>query len=96
MAGKLTGKVIAVDKAGNLLTDIREDQLRDVPRDERLVVACDGHKTFGIFSLDHEQPELTFLAVLDLEHRLTLMMVGDSAHAFLGIDAGSTVSLSWT
>ncbi len=96
MAGKVTGKVIAVDEAGNLLTDIHERQLDDVPRDERTVIACDGHKTFGIFPTDHGQPELTLLAVLNEQQQLMLMMVDESAHAFLGIGLGSVISVSWT
>ena len=65
MAGKLLGEVVAVDAAGNLLTDITEDRLDGVPRDESVTVACDGHKTMGIFPADHGQPEMTLLAVLN-------------------------------
>jgi S-adenosylmethionine hydrolase len=96
VAGRLTGNVIAIDDNGNILTDIGEGQLRDVPRDERVVIDCEGHTTFGIFPVDHGQPEMTFLAVLNPQHQLMLTMVGESAQAFLGIRAGSRVELSWT
>ena len=95
MAGKLLGEIVAVDAAGNLLTDISEDQLDGVPRDESVTVACDGHKTLGIFPADHGQPEMTLLAVLNDDGQLTIMLVGESAKAFLGIRTGSSVVISW-
>ncbi len=96
MAGKLNGEVISIDAAGNLVTDIRSSQLEDVPRDERVLVSCDGHKTFGIFPSHHAQPELTFLAVLGDDKQLQLIMVGESAHDFLGIQRGSKVVITWS
>lgn len=90
------GKVVSVDSAGNLITDIQADQLVDVPRDERVTIQCEGHKTCGIFPLEHGQPELTFCAVLGTDGSLLLMMVGESAQAFLGISPGASVTLHWT
>jgi S-adenosylmethionine hydrolase len=95
VAGKLLGEVVAVDAAGNLLTDITEDRLDGVPRDESVTVACDGHKTMGIFPADHGQPEMTLLAVLNKDAQLMITLVGDSAKAFLGIRKGSPVVVSW-
>ena len=95
MAGKLKGEVVSVAETGNLITDICADQLADVPRDESVVIKCDGHATAGIFPADHEEPPFTFLAVLGEGGRLELCMVGESASKFLGIKPGSQITLAW-
>jgi S-adenosylmethionine hydrolase len=95
VAGKLLGEVVSIDASGNLITDITEGQLEGIPRDESVSVACDGHKTFGIFSADQQQPEMTLLAVLNVDGRLAISLVGESAESFLGIRTGSAVVVSW-
>ena len=95
MSGKVRGEIVAVDASGNLVSDITERQLDGVPRDESVTVSCDGHKTVGIYPLDHRQPEMTLLAMLNAEGQLSLALVGESAEAFLGIRKGSVVEISW-
>ncbi|MEZ6101870.1 MAG: SAM hydroxide adenosyltransferase [Pirellulaceae bacterium] len=95
MAAKLTGKIVAKSEAGDLVTDIRAEQLREVPRDDRVSIKCGGHATVGIYATDHRQPEMTFLAVIDGDGVLVLTLVGDSAAEFLGLRVGDQVTLKW-
>ena len=56
---------------------------------------CDGHVTSRIFPADHQQAEMTFLVVQGESGFLELLLVGDSASAFLGFKPGSVVALKW-
>lgn len=92
---KVEGKVVAISPAGNLVTDISDDRLRGAPRDERLSITCDEHVTGGLFPPDHEQPPMTFVAVLAPGGMLELSIVGDSAEMMLGIRVGERVIVAW-
>ena len=87
--------MVSVTEAGNLVTDITAEQLRDAPRDESVAVRCDEHETCGIFGRDHGEPESTFLAILDPAGALELEIVGDSASLMLGIRVGEKVVVEW-
>ena len=95
MAGKLEGKVVAVDESGNLVTDIPVQRLQGIPTDDRVTVKCDGHATSGIFPADHDQPEMTLLAMQGQSGFLEIALVGASAGEFLGIGIGTTVWVTW-
>jgi S-adenosylmethionine hydrolase len=95
LAGKLQGEVVSVRDSGNIVTSITSEQLSEVPTDESVIIRCDGHTTAGIFPADHDQPEMTFLAVLGSDDQLELILVGDSAHKFLGIRVGANVTVKW-
>ena len=86
---KLKGEVVSVRDAGDLVTDISVAALVAVPRDEQVCIRC------GIFPADHDQPEMTFIAVEGESGFLELALVGDSANRFLGIKLGASVSLEW-
>ena len=75
----LQGEVVSVAESGDLLTNVTGEQLAEAPRDETVSIRCDGHTTMGIYPADHDQPEFTFLAVLDAEDRWCLSLVGESA-----------------
>ena len=95
MPGKLAGKVIAVSSEGNLITDIAAESLNGAPRDERIVVTCDEHQTSGLFPADHDQPEMTLIALIGERNLLELAIVGDSASIMLGVSTGAPVSVQW-
>lgn len=95
MAGKIQGSVVSITAAGNLVTDLTADQLREAPRDERTQIRCDEHFTQGLFPPDHREPEMTFLAVLGESGPLQLEIVGDSASLMLGIRVGTPVVVEW-
>ncbi|MEM8679174.1 MAG: adenosylmethionine-8-amino-7-oxononanoate aminotransferase [Planctomycetota bacterium] len=93
--GKLAGQVVSVSESGDLLTDISDEQLRGVPRDEAAVVACDGHETRGIFDDNHNEPDLTLIAMINQTGQMQLTLVGESAQAFFGIQVGQEVTVRW-
>lgn len=86
---------MSVCESGDIVTSITREQLSETPTDESVTIRCDGHTTAGIHPADHGQPEMTFLAVLNNDDHLELVLVGDSAHKFLGIRVGATVVVKW-
>lgn len=92
---RLEGSVQAIDSFGNLISDITEKMLADVPRDESVRIACDEHETLGIFRTYSDQPPATLVAVIGSSGQLELAIVGDSAAAMLGIPVGAPVVVSW-
>jgi S-adenosylmethionine hydrolase len=95
MAERVEGRVVSVTDSGSLVTDITPEQLRHAPKDERVRVQCDEHFTLGLHSADHDEPEMTFLAVLGDDGALQLDIVGESASMMLGIGVGDRVVVEW-
>jgi S-adenosylmethionine hydrolase len=93
--GKVRGKIVSATEAGNLVTDLTADQLTAAPRGEQTVVRCDEHETRGLFTPDHQEPDFTFLALLNAEGKLELTIVGDSARDMLGLRPGMEVVVEW-
>lgn len=92
---EITGLVATVSDSGDLITDIRVDDLQGVPRDNSVTIRCEGHVTAGIFPTEHQQPEMTFVAYEGESGFVELSLVGDDASKYLGIKSGSKISLSW-
>ncbi len=84
-----------VGSKGNLISDIANDQLADVPKDENTVVKFSEHATVGIFSADHGQPDATMVAYIGESGFLEVEIVGISLSDMLGIKAGEKISVSW-
>ena len=87
--------VVDADAEGNLRTDLTAQLLSDCPRGPEVTISCGGHSTNSIFPNDHEQQEMTYIAVLCSDGILTLSLVGDSAAKFLGIRSGDKVVVKW-
>jgi S-adenosylmethionine hydrolase len=94
-ANKIEGTVQSIDSFGNLITDIPEDALVNVPRGEEVTILCDDHETQGIFKTYGDQPEMTLIALVGSSGRLELAIVGDSAALMLGVRAGTPVTVKW-
>ena len=84
-----------VGAAGNLISDISNDQLADVPKDENTVVKFGEHETLGIFTEDHGQPDATMVASLGNSGFLEVEIVGINLSDMLGIKTGEKISISW-
>lgn len=95
MPGRVEGKVVSTTEVGNLVTDITADQLRNAPRGEQTVIQCDEHETRGLFTVEHQEPAFTFLALLNQAGQLELTIVGDSARDMLGLRPGVKVTVQW-
>jgi len=92
---KIEGTVVSVSESGNLVTDIPCAALADAPRDATLSVRCDEHETVGLFSIGHQEPDSSFLALFGESGFLELTIVGDSAQTMLGIRPGERVVVRW-
>ena len=92
---KLSGIIESIDSFGNLITNIREEMLGDVPRDEGVRIVCDEHETNGIFSTYGDQPSMTLLALIGSGGMLELAIVDDNAAAMLSVKVGTGVTVSW-
>jgi hypothetical protein len=95
VAGKIVGAVVSYTDEGNLVTDITAEQLANVPRDQSVTIVCDEHETNGIFGPDHDQPAMTYIALVGGSGQLELAIVGDSAKMMLGAPRGTPVVVTW-
>ncbi len=95
LAKQIRGEVVSVDAFGNLRTNITEEMLQGVPRDESLIVQCDEHETMGLFSTYADQPEMTLIALIGSSGFLELAIVNDSAATMLGVREGAGVTVRW-
>lgn len=94
MPGQIEGKIVAYTESGNLVSDIANERLRDVPH-AMTTIACDEHETIGIFPADHPEQTFTLMAVLGSSGCLELTIVGESAKAMLGVRIGEKIVVGW-
>lgn len=95
VAQRVEGEVIEADSFGNLITNITEAMLEGCPRDESVVVKCDGHETLGIWRTYSDQPPMTFVALVGSSGELELAIVNDNAKIMLGVGVGAKVAVEW-
>ena len=95
MSGRIEGKVVSISEGGNLVTDIPCAALAEAPRNSAVTIRCDEHETMGLFTLGHQEPDFSFLALLGDSGFLELTIVGDSAKVMLGVRVGERVSVQW-
>ena len=95
MPGKIAGVIEAIDSFGNLISNIDESQLGDVPRDESVSILCDEHETLGIYRTYGDQPPMTLIALVGSGGKLELAIVEDSAAIMLGVGVGAKITVSW-
>jgi S-adenosylmethionine hydrolase len=92
---RIDGEVIEVDSFGNLVTNITQAMLENVPRGDSVIITCDEHETQGIFATFSDQPPMTFMAHVGSTGRLELAIVDENASAMLGVRVGAPVRVSW-
>jgi S-adenosylmethionine hydrolase len=93
--GHLEGKIVAYGESGNLVSDLPNERLRDLPRAAEATIICDEHQTLGIFPADHPEEPCTFMAILGTSGYLELTIVGESAKLMLGVKLGEKVVIKW-
>ncbi|MCH2180540.1 MAG: adenosylmethionine-8-amino-7-oxononanoate aminotransferase [Mariniblastus sp.] len=89
------GRISEIGPSGSLVTDILQEQLAGAPHDENISIEFSGHQTFGLFDLDHDQPESTMVAKIGEKGTVEIEIVGLSLSEMLGIGAGETVKVCW-
>lgn len=93
--GGLRGEVVEIDHYGNLITNLRPNQLGDAPLDDRLRIATGEHETFGLWRTYAQQPPQTLLALVGSTGFIELAIVNGSAAEMLRASVSDTVRLSW-
>jgi len=93
--GQIQGKITSYSDAGNLVSDIGNERLDNVPRGEEVTVTCDEHQTVGIYAADHPEEPFTLMAILGTSGCLELTIVGESAKAMLGVRVGESITVKW-
>jgi S-adenosylmethionine hydrolase len=95
MPGKIEGVIESVDSFGNLVSNIEDEMLGDVPRDDSVRIVCDEHETQGIYRTYGDHPPLTLIALIGSGRKLELAIVNDSAALMLGVGTGAKLSVLW-
>ena len=95
MANLIEGSVVSISDAGDLVTDIGEDQLNGAPRDTSVTVSFGPHETNGIFTADHGEPDSTLIAIVGASGFLEIGIVGLSIHDMLQVGVGEKISVKW-
>jgi S-adenosylmethionine hydrolase len=92
--GELIGRVVFIDRFGNALTNVAEQDLTDgfpmVPRD-RLEVRMLGRTIRGLSGSYGEAPVGTILAIVGSSGRLEIAQVGGDASERLGLGEGDQI-----
>lgn len=93
--GKIKGVVASIGIQGSLITDISNEDVAEVPRDESVNVVFGDHQTIGLFETGHEQPDATMVASLGESGFVEIEIVGISLSDMLGIKPGEEVQITW-
>jgi hypothetical protein len=94
VAAKILGSVVEISSTGDLITDLTSEKLAGIDHgEETKIVVDDEFETFGIYGIDHKQPEMTLIAILEEGQPLRLHLVADSASMMLGVRKGATVEI---
>ncbi len=95
MSSNIEGSIASINESGDLVTDIPNDKIKDLPSDDSVTVTVSEHHTLGIFPPDHNEPESTLIAVFGQSGFLEIGIVGLSISDMLGIGVGESVSVTW-
>ncbi|MCU0711644.1 MAG: adenosylmethionine-8-amino-7-oxononanoate aminotransferase [Pirellula sp.] len=94
MAARLVGSIVDISPSGDLVTDLTHAQLTALGYNtETKVVVDEEFETIGIYGENHEQPEMTLIAILSESSPLRLCLVSDSASMMLGVKKGARVEI---
>jgi hypothetical protein len=96
VAAKILGSVVEISSTGDLITDLTAEKLSGIDHgEETKIVVDDEFETFGIYGLDHKQPEMTLIAILEEGKPLRLHLVSDSASMMLGVRKEAKVEVRY-
>jgi S-adenosylmethionine hydrolase len=91
--GEIAGEIIAIDRFGNLISNISE---RDLPAEySKIVTEVGGLQIQSLHRFYAEQPRGTVLALLSSSGRLEIARNGGSAAQLLGVSIGARVVVRW-
>ncbi|HZL87833.1 MAG TPA: SAM-dependent chlorinase/fluorinase [Pirellulaceae bacterium] len=89
------GEVLLIDSFGNLITNVRVDQLPPAVPASEVVVECKGRTIVGLQDAYELSPSGTLVALVDSQGRLEIAAVRGSAAAVLSASEGTAVVARW-
>jgi S-adenosylmethionine hydrolase len=95
MPGRIEGEVLAVDRFGNLMSNIPAEMLARLPDGARPRVFCKDRQTDGLTITYAERPRSTLVALIGSSGRLEVAMVEGNAAAALCAKVGDAVVVTW-
>ena len=93
--GRALGEVLLVDSFGNLITNIRLEELPPPVAVAELTVECKQQSIVGLQRAYDVAPPGTLVAVLDSQGRLEIAAVRGNAAAVLAACEGTSVVVRW-
>lgn len=93
-AGTLTGEVLWVDPFGNLITNLRREEVTALGEPDQLVVECDGREIAGVLPNYASAMPGELLALFDSRDRLEVAVAQGNAAQMLRVAAGQAVAVS--
>lgn len=94
-ANRALGEVLLVDSFGNLITNVRGDQLPPTVPATDFVVECKGRTIVGMQETYDLSPPGSLAALVDSQGRLEIAAVRGSAAAVLSACEGTAVVVRW-
>ncbi len=94
-AQSVTGAVLAIDSFGNLITNIRNEDLAAIPDPNAVQVTCSGVTVSGLAYTYGQRPAGSVVALIGSNRRLEVALVGGSAAKRLQAVVGDPVVLTW-
>jgi S-adenosyl-L-methionine hydrolase (adenosine-forming) len=91
----LTGAVLAMDSFGNLITNIRDEDLAAIPDPSAVQVLCSGVTVSGLVRTYGQRPTGSVVALIGSNSRLEVALVGGSAAKRLKAVVGDPVVVTW-
>lgn len=93
---RLLGKIVEIDRYGNLISNIPAEQLTSLPCDDRLKIVCDEHETFGLWRTYADQPAQTLMALVGSTSMVELAISNGNAAEMLGVRVGMAMEITWS
>ena len=91
----IEGCVQSLNDAGDLVTDISNQQCTEIDPLDQAKVAVGGHETIGIYPTDHNEPESTLIAVQGTSGHIEVGITGMNMSQMLGLAVGEKVKITW-
>ena len=95
MANEILGQVAKIGEAGNLITDIPIEKVKDIPHGESLSIRFGDHETLGLYPAEHGLPDTNMVASLGKSGFVEIEIVGINLAEMLGIKVNEPVTLRW-
>lgn len=92
---QIVGQVLWIDSFGNLITNIRREELDSIPSSSPVQISCSARSTDRLVRTYAEAPQGSLVALVGSGGELEMAVVGGNAARGLGLGLGEEVIVSW-